>query len=218
VSLHELLSEAVPDVTERETELVREKLGQRPGVRSAPAVMRAEIRDGNGPALVAEIRGEIHQAPVGDVPEADRRMASVPFRDLCGWCSRPGCDWDHCPDRLAANGPAHGSTPDAVNASAADHRNVAPVVGPRCRNGGCKRATPVDPDTGYHPGCEDLAAIKAARRDPQKEALRITAQDRAARLAAEPADPERALAGRSPYPDDSRDELPEDYGDGEHVA
>jgi len=117
-SLHAALAATVPDVTERETDLVRERIGQRQGVRSPGAVMRREIADGNGPALVAEIRG----TGSGSTP-------SGRYRDLCGWCSKTGHDLATCPDRQAVT-----------------------------------------------------------RDDP------------------------------SPYPDDSRDELPEDRGDEDHVA
>jgi hypothetical protein len=50
------LAAAVPGVTERETHLVLELLAARPGVRSAPAVLKAEIRNGTATGLVDEIR------------------------------------------------------------------------------------------------------------------------------------------------------------------
>lgn len=86
-SLHEALAAVVPDVTERETDRVREMIARRPGVRSAAAVMRAEIRDGTGPALVAQIRGH---------PAASTHPAVTGYRDLCGRCGTPGHDRADC--------------------------------------------------------------------------------------------------------------------------
>jgi hypothetical protein len=60
--LHARLAQAVPDVTERESDQVRQLIGRRPGIRSAAAVMRAEIEQGNGPALVRQIRTEQQRA------------------------------------------------------------------------------------------------------------------------------------------------------------
>jgi hypothetical protein len=71
-SLHAVLSGVVPDVTERETELALAEIQSRPGVVSAAAVLRAEIRDGGAPALIQQIR-RISAAPTTLPP-------------LCGQC------------------------------------------------------------------------------------------------------------------------------------
>jgi hypothetical protein len=78
-SLHAALTAVVPDATARETEMIRDMIGKRPGVRAANAVMRREIADGNGPALVAAIRSG---APDSSQAGPDRRPASVPYADL----------------------------------------------------------------------------------------------------------------------------------------
>jgi hypothetical protein len=90
---------AVPDATERETNLVLALIASRPGVRSAPAVLRREIADGNGPSLVAEVRDDTRPAPAhgrpqhcGDPecsPATRRRENAVTGADegLCHKCS-----------------------------------------------------------------------------------------------------------------------------------
>lgn len=93
---HADLLAVVPDVTERETELVLALLGNRQGVRSAAAVLPAEIRHGNGPALVAEVRAAA-------APNRSRQA----WPDHCGECNpktrrlehpETGADQGQCPD------------------------------------------------------------------------------------------------------------------------
>lgn len=262
-SLQAKLATVVPDVTERETELILEKIAADPGVRSATAVLRAEIRDGNGPALVEQIR----------------RAASTAAPDRPPWCRRcdertrmlldengqqgnepcPLCRPGHpAPDQTAAVpaipddlvGPvplitAVAGLPDHPNSDQVmpNHPNLIPVIGtdqanevpvirgdhpnvvratfaladvevsasdiadrnaigrdalrPECQYDRCPvPSSPIEAGRNYHTTCEYLAAVKAGPN--QREA---------------PAAP--ALVGakaRSPYPDDSRDEMPDDYG------
>jgi hypothetical protein len=96
------LAAVVPDVTEREFELVRDMIGGRRGVQSATAVLRTEIRDGNGPALVAQVRRQSVasvQVPAGGSP------SDVAARALCGRCGGSGHPKDLCPT-LADTGTA----------------------------------------------------------------------------------------------------------------
>lgn len=88
VGLYATLAAVVPGVTQREFELVRDMIGARRGVQSATAVLRAEIRDGNGPALVARIRRQNASAGPG---------SDVSVRALCGRCGAPGHPKDRCP-------------------------------------------------------------------------------------------------------------------------
>lgn len=87
--LRRALAAVVPDATEREAQLIREKIGRRPGVKSDVAVMLTEIEAGNGPALVADIRGAIRAGT----------PSPVQYAALCGWCSRPGHGANNCPTR-----------------------------------------------------------------------------------------------------------------------
>lgn len=85
--LHQALAAEVPDVTERETIEVRDMIGRRPGVVSAAAVMRTEISAGNGPKLVAQVRGT--------AAAAARQTAARHHefeRGPSGWCK--WCDQD----------------------------------------------------------------------------------------------------------------------------
>jgi hypothetical protein len=91
---HAQLAAVVPDVTERETELVLQMLNKRPAVQSATAVLPHEIRNGNGPALVAQVRPSAATAdrrPTGGSP------SDVAARALCGRCGGPGHLKDRCP-------------------------------------------------------------------------------------------------------------------------
>ena len=73
----------MPDVTERETALVKQLIGRRKGVVSAAAVMRAEIEAGNGPDLVKQVR---------EKEQAAERAASGRMTGSCrgGLHPRPG--------------------------------------------------------------------------------------------------------------------------------
>jgi len=93
-SLHELLATVVPDVTERETELILEKFAADPGVRSAAAILRTEIRDGKGPALVDQIR---RPSAAADRRPQRGSPSDVAARALCGRCGAPGHPKDRCP-------------------------------------------------------------------------------------------------------------------------
>ena len=81
--LHEALAKQVPDVTERETALVKQLIGRRKGIVSAAAVMRAEINAGNGPDLVKQVRA---------AEEASERAAAGRLTQACraGLHPRPG--------------------------------------------------------------------------------------------------------------------------------
>lgn len=72
-SLHAALSAAVPGVTEGETELALAEVKSRPGVISAAAVLRAEIRDGGAAGLVDQVRRKAARA-------------DVVFLPVCGQC------------------------------------------------------------------------------------------------------------------------------------
>lgn len=92
--LHALLATVVPDVTKRETELVLEMLAASPGVRSATAVLRSEIRDGTAPARVDQVRrscAATDRRPSGGSP------SDVAARALCGRCGAHGHPKDRCP-------------------------------------------------------------------------------------------------------------------------
>jgi hypothetical protein len=92
--LYALLAAVVPDVTEREIELVRDMIGARRGVQSAAAVLRAEIRDGNGPSLVAQVRR--HSAASAPMPSGGS-PSDVSARALCGRCGAAGHPKERCP-------------------------------------------------------------------------------------------------------------------------
>jgi hypothetical protein len=81
--LQEALAKQVPDVTERETALVKQLIGRRRGIVSAAAVMRAEIDAGNGPDLVKQVR---------EADQAIERAASGRLTQACraGLHPRPG--------------------------------------------------------------------------------------------------------------------------------
>jgi hypothetical protein len=93
-------------------------------------------------------------------------------------------------------------------ASVTDRPNEVPVIeddrgrdsqGRRCRYAQCRSpSSPVEPRQDYHPACEYLAKVKTLRTRPGPAVAVVTPP--------------------SPYPDDHRDELPEDFGDGEHIA
>jgi len=90
--------------------LILEKFAASPGVRSASAVLRTEIRDGNGPALVDQIRrpsAAADRRPQGGSP------SDVAARALCGRCGAPGHPKDWCPTL------ADRSTPDSDGGRAA---------------------------------------------------------------------------------------------------
>jgi hypothetical protein len=84
--LHAELAAVVPNVTQRETELILEMIAARTGVRSATAVLRAEIRDGNGAALVAQVRRSTKGS-----------LSHPPARSLCGRCGNGVHPADLCP-------------------------------------------------------------------------------------------------------------------------
>jgi hypothetical protein len=159
-----MLAAVVPDVTERETELVIEMLGARPAVQSGSAVLPREIKDGNGPALVAEVRRRATgQRPAG-------------IRDMCPRCSRTGHDAASCPDREP---PPEPSASPALLADA-----VEPcLAGERCH----RPPAPIDPTTGYHARCGALASARASL------AGRVTVPAAGAVLAAEQLAESRAL-------------------------
>jgi len=88
--LHAALSAAVPDVTERETELALAEIQTRPGVRSAVAVLRTEINNGGAPGLIAKIRSDAAATQPSALPP------------LCGECDNRWIYDDqgglmHCP-------------------------------------------------------------------------------------------------------------------------
>ena len=88
--LHAALAEVVPDVTERESDLIRQLIGRRPGVVSAAAVMRTEIQSGNGPDLVAQVRrAKQRTAKPGPQTSACRSGAHPRGSDppCMSWCS-----------------------------------------------------------------------------------------------------------------------------------
>lgn len=182
-NLHAALAAVVPDVTERETELIREMIASRPGVRSPTAVLRAEIRDGNGPGLVATVRPRA----AGTAPPDDPRPAAIAFRDLCPRCSRPGHGADDCPDREPPPSPAG---PDLLPATAEPC-----AAGERCLLG---EPAPIDEVTGYHVRCGRAATLarELATRAPAPApsgvnlAAEQLAESRAAREAAEQTQPE----------------------------
>lgn len=155
-TLHAALAAAVPDATERETDQIRDMIRQRPGVKSAVAVMRAEIRDGEGPALVAAIRARAAGTRPG-TPSAP------PVGDLCGYCSRTGHDTGDCPE--AAEVRATASQPPVPAASRATGTPGTGAAGDnrpehqRCRYDGCR--TPPEPiERGYHATCERFAGVR----------------------------------------------------------
>lgn len=89
-ALHAALISVVPDATERETQLVLEEIKSRPGVRSARAVLQAEIKHGGGPELVALVRGKVQATQQTRLP-------------LCGQCDNGWIEDDQgrvrrCPD------------------------------------------------------------------------------------------------------------------------
>jgi hypothetical protein len=141
--VHRALAAVVPGVTERETQLIREKIGRRPGVRSDVAVMLSEIDAGNGPALVADIRADIRGATSTSV----RTPSPLQYAALCGWCSRPGHDGDHCPDR-----PKPTASPVSTEAE------VPCAAGEKCR----QKRTPVPGGQDYHEICGTLQGLRAA--------------------------------------------------------
>lgn len=172
-SLYELLAAEVPDVTERETQLVIQMLDERPAVQSGSAVLPREIKNRNGPALVAEARQRISG---GDTRPVDARPAAVPYRDLCPRCSRTGHVADDCPDRDPS--PAQPSPSPARLAAA-----VEPcLAGERCQ----RPPSPIDPATGYHARCAAVASARASM-------MRVTVPADGAILAAEQVTEARAL-------------------------
>ena len=155
-SLGRALAAVVPGVTERETQLIREKIGRRPGVRSDVAVMLSEIEAGKGPALVADIRGAT----------SARTPAPPPYTALCGRCSRSGHDADDCPDRLAP--PCRPALTALETPCAADEK---------CH----QRRTRVPDGEKYHPACSLIvgmrpAAIPAKASDHDEVGRRIAAE------------------------------------------
>lgn len=90
--LHAALAAVVPDVTERETDQIRQLIGRRPGVRSVAAVMRTEIESGYGPELVAQVR-----------KAQERATRNGPMTERCRSATHPGprdtpcMDWCTCP-------------------------------------------------------------------------------------------------------------------------
>lgn len=78
--LHAELAAAVPGTTERETQLVLDLLAARPGVRSAPAVLKTEIRGGTAAALVGEVRRGT-AADFAPIPGRYRRLAHCGDRE-----------------------------------------------------------------------------------------------------------------------------------------
>ncbi|HEV3381653.1 MAG TPA: hypothetical protein VG142_11815 [Trebonia sp.] len=183
--LHADLAADVPDVTMRETEMILELLAKRPTVDSAFAVMPTEIRNGNGPSLVAQVRAQ----GLATTSEAGRGLAAVPFRQLCQRCSKP-----------------HGADPcsdaDPQPTAREPHEHAAPVpAGQPCSEWCVTPRASIPDGKRYHEACGHLADIKANGR-------------RQMTIAGQP----QAVADSSPYPDDYRDELPEDHGDGEHAA
>lgn len=160
------LAAVVPDVTERETELVLEVIRGRSLVQSASAVLRREIADGNGPALVAAVRQPPTAAP-GSAPT----LTPARYAEMCTWCSRPGHDRGACPERAE-----------------------------------------LARDPGTEPRPLDKAASAEETGDGREEFARKLAAMKARNA-------ERARVPAGPvYPDESRDVLPDDYGDGDHAA
>lgn len=143
-SLRRALAAVVPDVTERETQLIREKIGKRPGVRSDVAVMHSEIEAGKGPALVADIRGAI------------RARTPTPLRraDQCGWCSRPGHDAGNCPDR-----------PEPTARPVLTAAETPCAASGKCR----QRHTPVPHGQEYHETCRTLGGLRADSPHPRSD-------------------------------------------------
>jgi hypothetical protein len=182
-ALHELLAAVVPDVTERETELVIQMLNARPGVQSGSAVLPREIRDGNGPALVAEVRQRAGRPP-GPAPSGDLRPAAVPYRDMCSWCSRPGHDADNCPDRRQLSAPDRPARP------------LPAVVETPCAAGDkCQRADESVPGGHeYHLRCKIAADLHAAlppvKRADRDEANRNEAAEQVSKSRAVRTSPE----------------------------
>jgi hypothetical protein len=164
--LHRALAAVVPDVTERETHLIREKIGRRPGVRSDVAVMLSEIEAGKGGALVADIRAAV----------SARTSAPLQYAALCGWCSRPGHDADNCPNR-----------PEPTARPAEPAAETPCAAGENCR---CKH-TPVPDGHEYHEACQILGGLRAAREqakraDQDEVGRRIAAEQLAEMRAAAP--------------------------------
>lgn len=143
-SLHAALAAVVPGVTAREADLVREMIGRRPGIRSTAAVMRREITDGSGPALVAAVRA----------PAASTGTPGAPhLAGICGWCSRPGHDTAACPEAAEARAAdSQGRRPAALVAGGmpGDGREAfTQVAGAlRVRVAGHAPAAGDDPDGG----------------------------------------------------------------------
>jgi hypothetical protein len=177
-NLHAQLAAVVADVTERETELVIQVLNARPAVQSGSAVLPREIRDGNGPGLVAEVRRRQAGQPSASVPPSAPTPAPPRYADCCGWCSRLGHDADNCPDR---------PEPAALPVLAADEDETPCAAGEECR----QTHTPIPDKREYHPACQALGSLRAARdqakrTDHNEVGRRIAAEQLAEMRAAAP--------------------------------
>lgn len=173
-------------MTERETELVIQVLNARPAVQSGSAVLPREIRDGNGPALVAEVR---RRSPGQLSVHADSAPTPTPPQraEQCGWCSRTGHDADNCPDRESAPAPEPPAAPADLGEPC--------VAGDRC----LRPPSSADPDTGYHARCGAAAAARAslAAHAPatRGDLLAVEAAGQVAKARALRETPERAQSG-----------------------
>ena len=102
----------------------------------------------------------------------------------------------------------------------------------RCGYARCRTpSSPTEPGQDYHPACEYLAKVKNLRTQPATavppspypaDHLGEASNGRLPAMSAD-APPEvteflNRFAASASYPDDFRDELPEDYEDGDHVA
>lgn len=146
-------------------------------------------------------RNLMHGSPESDDTDHRNDVPPTVISDLSTTSSSIGV-----PTPLAD---VEGNTPGAVDEKAIDpgrEENPEPATASasgdrRCQYSMCR--TPqlsIEAGKDYHPNCESFARVKAKRRQ-----VAVTAE-------------QQPPAGRSPYPDDHRDELPEDYEDGDHAA
>jgi hypothetical protein len=185
-SLHDQLAAVVPDATERETELVIENLAARPGVRSATAILRREIADGNGPSLVAEVRRQQSAAPSARSWCGQRDLCDERTGMLIDEYRQPGNQ--PCP-RCHPTSPARGRPehrPSSVGpvlalpaplASAAEAPPEGQASTP-CRYDQCRATGPVPGGQKYHDACAYIVGIKG-RRDRDEAARRRALMERA---------------------------------------
>ena len=147
-------------------------------------------------------RNLMHGSPESDDTDHRNHVPPTVTRNLSTTSSSIGV-----PNSLAdVEGGTPGADEKAIDPGRKERPPDPPAIGAsgdrRCQYSMCRTpALPVEPERDYHPNCEFFARVKSNGR-------------RQMAMAGQP----QTQADQSPYPDEYRDELPEDFGDSEHIA